>query len=129
MGRPLEGIRVLDLTRLLPGPYATLLLADFGADVIKVEDPKLGDYARWGEPKVAGQSAMFKSLNRNKRSMTIDLKTKEGKETFIELVRTSDVLVESFRPGVMDRLGIGYNQLKKYQPKLIYCAISSYGQG
>lgn len=125
---PLDGIRVLDLTRLLPGPYATLMLADFGADVIKVEDPKLGDYARWGEPKVADYSAMFHSLNRNKRSITIDLKTEEGKEIFIDLVKTADVLVESFRPGVMDRLGLGYETLSGLNPKLIYCAITSFGQ-
>lgn len=125
---PLEGIRVLDLTRLLPGPYASLMLADFGADVIKVEDTKLGDYARWGEPKISDYSAMFHSLNRNKRSITLDLKTDEGKEVFIDLVKTADVLIESFRPGVMDRLGIGYDTLKTHQPKLIYCAITSYGQ-
>lgn len=128
MPMPLDGIRVLDLTRLLPGPYATLMLADFGADVIKVEDPKLGDYARWGEPKVADYSAMFHSLNRNKRSITIDLKTEEGKEIFIDLVKTADVLVESFRPGVMDRLGLGYETLSELNPKLIYCAITSFGQ-
>jgi crotonobetainyl-CoA:carnitine CoA-transferase CaiB-like acyl-CoA transferase len=125
---PLEGIRVLDLTRLLPGPYTTLMLADFGADVIKIEDPKLGDYARWGEPRVADYSAMFHSLNRNKRSMTLDLKTDEGKEILIDLVKTADVLVESFRPGVMDRLGLGYDTLKNTNSKLIYCAITSFGQ-
>ncbi|WP_066308650.1 CaiB/BaiF CoA-transferase family protein [Bacillus sp. FJAT-29814] len=125
---PLEGIRVLDLTRLLPGPYCSLMLADFGADVIKIEDPKLGDYGRWWEPKVGGLSAMFHSLNRNKRSMSLDLKQDQNKEIFIELVKTSDVLIESFRPGVMDRLGLGYEELKKHNPKLIYCAITSYGQ-
>lgn len=125
---PLEGIRVLDLTRLLPGPYASLMFADFGADVIKVEDTKLGDYARWGEPKISEYSAMFHSLNRNKRSITLDLKSDEGREVFLDLVKTADVLIESFRPGVMDRLGIGYDVLKKHQPKLIYCAITSYGQ-
>lgn len=128
LSMPLDGIRVLDLTRLLPGPYASLMLADFGADVIKVEDTKLGDYARWGEPKVAGYSAMFHSLNRNKRSITLDLKSEEGKEIFIDLVKTADVLIESFRPGVMDRLGLGYENLKTYNKKLIYCAITSYGQ-
>ncbi|WP_264757825.1 CaiB/BaiF CoA transferase family protein [Neobacillus dielmonensis] len=125
---PLEGIRVLDLTRLLPGPYCTLMLADFGADVIKIEDPKLGDYTRWGEPKIGDASAMFHSLNRNKRSVTLDLKQEDNKQIFIELAKTADVLVESFRPGVMDRLGLGYEELKKYNPKLIYCAITSYGQ-
>ncbi|MCM3764351.1 CaiB/BaiF CoA-transferase family protein [Neobacillus niacini] len=125
---PLEGIRVLDLTRLLPGPYCSLMLADFGADVIKIEDPTIGDYARWWEPKIGGLSAMFHSLNRNKRSMSLDLKQDQNREVFVELVRTADVLIESFRPGVMDRLGLGYEELKKHNPKLIYCAITSYGQ-
>jgi crotonobetainyl-CoA:carnitine CoA-transferase CaiB-like acyl-CoA transferase len=128
MSLPLEGIRVLDLTRLLPGPFCSLLLADFGADVIKVEDPIAGDYARWYEPKVADQSAMFISLNRNKRSITLDLKSEKDKEVFIDLIKTSDVLIESFRPGVMNRLGLGYEELKHHNPKLIYCAITGYGQ-
>ncbi|MFE8699653.1 CaiB/BaiF CoA transferase family protein [Cytobacillus sp. FJAT-54145] len=128
MSLPLDGVRVLDLTRLLPGPYCSLMLADFGADVIKVEDPKLGDYARWGEPKIEGQSAMFMSLNRNKRSVTLNLKDEKDKKIFIDLVKTADVLIESFRPGVMERLGLGYEQLKEHQPKLIYCAITGYGQ-
>jgi crotonobetainyl-CoA:carnitine CoA-transferase CaiB-like acyl-CoA transferase len=126
---PLEGIRVLDLTRLLPGPYCSLLLADYGADVIKVEDPKSGDYARWYEPRVNDhQSAMFISLNRNKRSITLDLKAEKDKDAFISLVKTADVLIESFRPGVMERLGLGYEQLKVHNPKLIFCAITGYGQ-
>ncbi|MFP7298136.1 CaiB/BaiF CoA transferase family protein [Neobacillus niacini] len=126
---PLEGIRVLDLTRLLPGPYCSLLLADYGADVIKVEDPESGDYARWYEPRVSDdQSAMFISLNRNKRSITLDLKVERDKEAFISLIKTADVLIESFRPGVMDRLGLGYEELKVHNPKLIYCGITGYGQ-
>lgn len=125
---PLDGIRVLDLTRLLPGPYASLMLADFGADVIKIEDPKVGDYARWGEPKINNYSAMFYSLNRNKRSIALDLKSEEGKAIFLELVKTADVLIESFRPGVMERLALGYEVLKSYNSKLIYCAITGYGQ-
>jgi crotonobetainyl-CoA:carnitine CoA-transferase CaiB-like acyl-CoA transferase len=126
---PLDGIRVLDLTRLLPGPYCSLLLADYGADVIKVEDPKSGDYARWYEPRVnEDQSAMFISLNRNKRSITLDLKDEKDKKAFISLIKTADVLIESFRPGVMDRLGLGYKELKVHNPKLIYCAITGYGQ-
>lgn len=128
MSMPLEGIRVLDLTRLLPGPYCTMMLADFGADVIKVEDTNQGDYTRLGEPSVGGMSAMFHSLNRNKRSVSLDLKSEEQKEVFIDLVKTADVLIESFRPGVMDRLGVGYEELKKHNPKLIYCAITGYGQ-
>lgn len=126
---PLEGIRVLDLTRLLPGPYCSLLLADYGADVIKVEDPKSGDYARWYEPRVNDdQSAMFISLNRNKRSIALDLKDEKDKGAFISLIKTADVLIESFRPRVMERLGLGYEQLKVHNPKLIYCAITGYGQ-
>jgi crotonobetainyl-CoA:carnitine CoA-transferase CaiB-like acyl-CoA transferase len=126
---PLEGIRVLDLTRLLPGPYCSLLLADYGADVIKVEDPKSGDYARWYEPMVNDdQSAMFISLNRNKRSITLDLKDEKDKEAFVSLIKTADVLIESFRPGVMERLGLGFEELKVHNPKLIYCAITGYGQ-
>ncbi|MEQ2525444.1 CoA transferase [Robertmurraya yapensis] len=128
MSLPLDGIRVLDLTRLLPGPYTSLMLADFGADVIKIEDPKVGDYARWGEPKINNYNAMFHSLNRNKRSITLDLKSEEGKEMFLDLVKTTDVLIESFRPGVMERLGLGYEVLKNYNSKLIYCAITGYGQ-
>ncbi|OLO36968.1 carnitine dehydratase [Alkalihalophilus pseudofirmus] len=128
MTLPLENIRVLDLSRLLPGPFCTLTLADFGADVIKVEDPKVGDYARWNEPQVEGQNHMFLSLNRNKRSVTLDLKSEKGKQLFKQLVETSDILVESFRPGVMDRLGLGYETLKEINPKLIYCAITGFGQ-
>lgn len=128
MTMPLEGLRVLDLTRLLPGPYCSLLLADFGADVIKVEEPNVGDYARWNEPKISGQSAIFLSLNRNKRSVTLDLKAEVDKQIFIDLVKTADVLIESFRPGVMERIGLGYEALKQQNPKLIYCAITGYGQ-
>ncbi|WP_034659096.1 CaiB/BaiF CoA transferase family protein [Robertmurraya massiliosenegalensis] len=125
---PLTGVRVLDLTRLLPGPYASLLLGDFGADVIKVEEPNSGDYARWYEPKVKNSSTMFHSLNRNKRSITLDLKKEEDKTIFLDLVRTADILLESFRPGVMARLGLSYEDLKVINPKLIYCAITSFGQ-
>ncbi|WP_158734743.1 CaiB/BaiF CoA-transferase family protein [Alteribacillus sp. YIM 98480] len=130
MTLPLESFRVLDLTRLLPGPYCTLLLADFGADVIKIEAPNGGDYAREEEPKIGDQeqSAIFASLNRNKRSVSIDLKTELGKKMFIDLVKTADVVVESFRPGVMKRLGLDYEELKKYNSKIIYCAITGYGQ-
>ncbi|MBM4761835.1 CaiB/BaiF CoA-transferase family protein [Bacillus sp. B15-48] len=128
MTSPLQSIKVLDLTRLLPGPYCTMFLADFGAEVIKVEEPKLGDYARLEEPKIDTESAIFSSLNRNKKSVTLDLKSEEGKEMFLELVKNADVLVESFRPQVMERLGLGYETLKKLNPKLIYCAITGYGQ-
>ncbi|HLQ83645.1 MAG TPA: CoA transferase [Pseudogracilibacillus sp.] len=126
---PLKSIRVLDLTRLLPGPYCTMLLADFGAEVTKVEQPGLGDYARFIGPKSSGgSSAFFNSLNRNKQSVTLDLKTKSGKEALLKLVDETDVLIESFRPGVMEKLGLDYATLKKRRPELIYCAITGYGQ-
>ncbi|MFB4164214.1 CaiB/BaiF CoA transferase family protein [Alteribacillus sp. JSM 102045] len=125
---PLRSYRVLDLTRLLPGPYCTMLLADYGAEVIKVEDTKLGDYSRWYDPKIDENSALFHSLNRNKKSISIDLKTEKGKEVFLKLVKGADVVVESFRPGVMDRLGLSYNTLQSVNPDLIYCAITGYGQ-
>ena len=133
MSLPLEGIRVLDLSRLLPGGFASLLLADFGAEVLKVEDTGLGDYVRWAAPHYEGAdpsagSALFLSLNRNKRSIRINLKTEEGREVLLALVRESDVLLESFRPGVMKRLGVGYERLKEENPRLVYCAITGYGQ-
>lgn len=128
MTGPLDGLRVLDLTRLLPGGYATLLLADMGADVIKVEEPHKGDYIRWTPPMVGEMSAAHIALNRNKRSITLDLKKEDGVELVKELAGTCDVVVESFRPGVMDRLGVGYEALKVVQPMLIYCAITGYGQ-
>jgi len=126
--QPLQSIRVLDLSRLLPGPFCTMLLADFGAEVIKIEAPDLGDYARHYEPKIAENSVMFHSLNRNKKSVTIDLKTDEGKDQFFQMVRKADVVVESFRPGVMKRLGLDFPALEKINPCLIYCSISGYGQ-
>ncbi|HEV2579629.1 MAG TPA: CaiB/BaiF CoA-transferase family protein [Ktedonobacteraceae bacterium] len=129
MTQPLSGIRILDLSRLLPGAYATQMLADFGADVIKVEEPGTGDYGRFMPPhSVGGMSLYFLAINRNKRSMTLNLKSAEGREVFLRLVRTADVVLESFRPGVMERLGLGYEQLKEKHPELIYCAISGYGQ-
>jgi alpha-methylacyl-CoA racemase len=129
MSQPLSGIRVLDLSRLLPGAYASQMLADFGADVIKVEEPGSGDYGRFMPPQLAGgMSLYFVAINRNKRSMTLNLKTAEGREIFLRLVREAEVVLESFRPGVMERLGLGYEQLKEVHPGLIYCAISGYGQ-
>lgn len=129
---PLAGLKVLDLSRLLPGPYASLLLADLGADVLKVEDPQLGDYLRWRWPFAAPAAndigAAFLLLNRNKRSLTLNLKTDEGKQIFRQLVAEADLVLESFRPGVMTRLGLGYEQLSEINPRLIYCAISGYGQ-
>ena len=124
----LDDVRVLDLTRLLPGPFCTLLLADFGADVVKVEDTAGGDYMRWMPPLVDDYSAMFHPLNRNKRSLAIDLKNPLGREAFLRLAATADVVVESFRPGVMDRLGIGFAALQDVNPRLVLCSISGYGQ-
>jgi alpha-methylacyl-CoA racemase len=129
----LEGLRVLDLTRLLPGGFCSLLLADFGADVIKVEDTGLGDYVRWSPPYYDGadqtaRGALFLALNRGKRSIRIDLKAEAGKEVLLRLARDADVLLESFRPGVLDRLGVGYERLREINPGLIYCAITGYGQ-
>jgi alpha-methylacyl-CoA racemase len=129
----LEGLKVLDLTRLLPGGFCSLLLADFGADVIKVEDTGAGDYVRWAPPHYEGaqhsaSSALFLGLNRGKRSIRIDLKSAAGKDVLLRLVRAADVLLESFRPGVMDRLGVGYERLREENPGLVYCAITGYGQ-
>lgn len=125
---PLTSVRVLDLTRLLPGPYCTMILSDFGAEVIKIEDPQIGDYAREYLPKIDENSSFFHSLNRNKKSVCLDLKSEEGKNDFLQLVKHADVLVESFRPDVMKRLGLDYELLKEVNPRLIYCAITGYGQ-
>ncbi len=133
MGLPLEGIKVLDLSRLLPGGFCSLLLADFGADVLKVEDTGMGDYIRWSPPYYEGahesaRSALFLSLNRNKRSIRLNLKHERGREALQALVREHDVVLESFRPGVLDRLGVGYERMREENPGLVYCAISGYGQ-
>lgn len=126
---PLNGTRVLDLSRLLPGAYASQMLADFGADVLKIEEPGSGDYGRLMPPHGAGGMGLgFLAINRNKRSMTLNLKSAAGREVFLRLVKGSDVVLESFRPGVLDRLGLGYAQLKVLNPSLVYCAISGYGQ-
>jgi crotonobetainyl-CoA:carnitine CoA-transferase CaiB-like acyl-CoA transferase len=122
MVQPLDGVRVLDLSRLTPGAYATLHLADLGADVIKVEEPRRGDYMRELAP------AGYLALNRGKRSIAVDLKQPRGREVLFSLADSADVLVESFRPGVLDRLGVGYDELSARAPRLIYCAMSGYGQ-
>jgi alpha-methylacyl-CoA racemase len=124
----LDDVRILDLSRLLPGPFCTLLLADLGADVIKIEDTETGDYLRWIPPLAGEYSAMFHPLNRNKRSVALNLKTDSGREAFLRLVDTADVVVESFRPGVMDRLGLGWDVLHERNPSTILCSISGYGQ-
>jgi alpha-methylacyl-CoA racemase len=130
---PLHGIRVLDLSRLLPGGFCSLLLADFGADVIKVEDTGAGDYLRWWAPYYEGaedsaKSALFLALNRGKRSIRLNLKTAEGREVLLRAAREADVVLESFRPGVLDRLGVGYEALRAVNPGIVYCAITGYGQ-
>ena len=124
----LKELRMLDLSRLLPGPYCSLLLADLGMEVLKVEDPDLGDYSRKMGLMGKKESAFFLSLNRNKKSITLNLKTKEGKRIFYKLIETYDIVLEGFRPGVMDRLGIGYQELKKRNPRVIFCSLSGYGQ-
>ena len=132
--RPLEGIRVLDLTRLLPGPYATLVLADLGADVVRIEDKADSDFVRWLPPAIADPAggpavgALFYALNRNKRSIVLDLKAPGGPETFLKLAEGADVVVEGFRPGVMDRLGIGWDALSARNPRLTLCSMSGWGQ-
>jgi crotonobetainyl-CoA:carnitine CoA-transferase CaiB-like acyl-CoA transferase len=129
----LEGLRVLDLSRLLPGGFCSLLLADFGAEVLKVEDTGMGDYIRWSPPYHEGaddsaKSALFLALNRGKRSIRVNLKEERGREVLLRLVREHDVLLESFRPGVMDRLGVGYERLREENEGLVYCAVTGYGQ-
>ncbi|OLB96014.1 MAG: hypothetical protein AUI15_14815 [Actinobacteria bacterium 13_2_20CM_2_66_6] len=128
LSMPLTGIRILDLTRLLPGAYCTLLLADMGADVIKVEEPGAGDYMRWTPPLAGGQSALFNAINRNKRSVTLNLKTDAGRDLLLRLVEGADVLVEGNRPGVMDRLGLGWEVVHARNPRLVMCSITGYGQ-
>ncbi len=128
---PLDGLRVLDLSRLLPGPYCSLILADLGADVVKIEEPK-GDYLRWWPPYwpygEVPTSAAFSALNRNKRSLALDLKRDEGKALFLALAEKADVVIEGFRPGVMDKLGVGYETLSARNRRLVMCSISGYGQ-
>ena len=127
--KALEGIRVLDLTRALAGPFCTLMLGDNGADVIKVEMPGSGDDTRkWGPPFIGEESAYFLSINRNKRSLTLNLRDPQAKEIFIKLAKDSDVIVENFTPGVMERFGLDYDAVKATNPNVIYCSISGFGQ-
>jgi alpha-methylacyl-CoA racemase len=133
MSLPLAGLRVLDLSRLLPGGFCSLLLADLGAEVVKVEDTGMGDYIRWSPPRYDGphesaRSALFMALNRNKRSIRVDLKRERGREVLLALARGHDVLLESFRPGVLERLGVGYERLREQNRGLVYCALSGYGR-
>ena len=127
-GAPLQGVRVLDLTRLLPGPVCTLHLADLGADVIKVEDTGAGDYARTLGAKPGAASAFFRMVNRNKRSVALDLKDARGRNAFLALARGADVVVESFRPGVVTSLGVGYEAVRAVRPSIVYASITGYGQ-
>ena len=129
MVRPLEGIKVLDLSRALAGPYCTMMLADMGAEVIKLEMPGRGDDSRaWGPPFLKGESAYFMSVNRNKMSITLNLKKKGAFDIIHKLIKQSDVILENFRPGTMERLGLSYTEVKEMNPKIIYCSISGFGQ-
>ncbi len=133
---PLSDVRVLDLTRLLPGGFCSLLLADLGAEVLKVEDTGMGDYIRWAPPYYGGdeqqglgtRSALYLALNRGKRSVRLDLKSDAGREAFLRLVGSYDVVLDGFRPGVMERLGVGYERLREANPAIVACAITGYGQ-
>ncbi len=128
LAHSLQGVRVLDLSRLLPGPFLTMVLADLGADVVKVEEPRLGDYMRDFPPRGDGMSGRYLSVNRNKRSVTVDLKNDRERERFLRMAARADVVVESFRPGVMERLGVGYDALRARNEAIILCSISGYGQ-
>lgn len=128
MPGPLHGIKVIDLTRVLAGPFCTMTLADLGAEIIKIEKPGTGDDSRAFGPHLHGESAYFMSINRGKKSLTLDLKAEKGREIFLKLVKDADVVVENFKPGVMKKLGLDYAALKKINPKLIYCASSGFGQ-
>lgn len=128
MSLPLSGIRVLDLTRLLPGAFCTMILADLGAEVVKVEEPSMGDYIRYMPPLVNGVSIYHIMLNRNKKSVALNLKDEEGRKAFLKLAGSADVIVEGFRPGVVRRLGVDYDTVKRINPGIIYCSITGYGQ-
>lgn len=126
--QPLQGIRVLDLSRVLAGPYCTMVLGDLGADVIKVEPPEGDETRGWGPPFAGGESAYYLCVNRNKRDIVINLKTEEGKKALRELALQSDVFVENFRPGTLEKFGLDYETLHVLNPKLIYCSITGFGQ-
>jgi len=128
MTAALEGIKVLDLSRLLPFNYCTLMLADLGAEVLKIEEPEIGDYMRWMPPKLKKEGAIFLMANRNKKSMTLNLRDEKAKEILRTLVKEYDVLFESFRPGVMKKLGVDYDNLKEINPRLVFCSSTGYGQ-
>jgi crotonobetainyl-CoA:carnitine CoA-transferase CaiB-like acyl-CoA transferase len=125
---PLNGLKVIDLTRVLAGPFCTMMLGDMGAEIIKIEEPGLGDESRGWAPFIGEDSSYFLSVNRNKKSVALDLKTPEGAAALDALIRTADVLVENFRPGSLAQLGFGYSIVSKINPQLVYCSISGYGQ-
>ncbi len=127
--KPLSDITVLDLSRVLAGPYATMVLGDLGADVIKVERPVVGDDTRhWGPPEAGGEAAYYLCVNRNKRSLTVNLKSPRGQQIIRDLARTSDIVIENYMVGTLDQMGLGYEDLKKINPGLIYCSITGFGQ-
>jgi len=128
MVEALEGIKILDLSRLLPGPYCSMLLADLGAEVLKIEEPSQGDTMRLREPFLKKESMQYLVLNRNKRSLTLNLKQPEGKEIFCKLASNHDVILETFRPGVVHRLGIDYETIRRINPRIVYCSLTGYGQ-
>ncbi|MEO5952588.1 MAG: CoA transferase, partial [Chloroflexia bacterium] len=128
MPLPLEGIRVADFSRVLAGPYCTMMMGDLGADVVKVESPEGDDTRRWGPPYVERESAYYLACNRNKRSVVLDLGSVEGREVARKLALSSDVVVENFRLGTMEKWGLGYEELAKEKPGLVYCSISGYGR-
>ncbi|HWR31823.1 MAG TPA: CoA transferase, partial [Negativicutes bacterium] len=123
----LSGTTVIDLTRVLAGPYASMLFADMGANIIKVEVPKKGDDSRGYSPSYEGESAYFVNLNRNKRSITLNLKSDKGKDLLREMIKKADILLENFRPGTMEKLGLGYEDMKKINPRLVYGCVSGFG--
>src|ERR1044071_3038067 len=128
MQKTLEGIRVLDLSRMLPGPYASMMLGDLGAEVIKVEETKIGDPTRRSPPLIGERSAAFLQVNRNKKSIALDLKQPQARDIFLKLAATADVVLEQFRPGVVDRLGISYDAVKEINPRIVYCSLTGFGQ-
>ena len=125
---PLQDIRVLDMSRLLPGPFCTRLFADMGADVIKIEEPVKGDYSRDFVPRRGDFACWFMEVNRNKKSVALDLKNEEDRRLFLELAKTAQVVVESYRPGVMKKLGVDFETVKQVNPKIVYCSITGYGK-
>jgi crotonobetainyl-CoA:carnitine CoA-transferase CaiB-like acyl-CoA transferase len=128
MTQALAGVRVLDLSRLLPGPYCTMMLGDLGAEIIKVEELKTGDPTRHSPPKLGSQGAAFRQVNRNKKSIAINLKNPQGRDLFLRLCKDADVVMEQFRPGVVDRLGIGYKAVSEINPRIVYCSLTGFGQ-